>query len=388
MKQVAESRVTIQARLSAAMFRRLLAENPWPIVVGVLVPFVLITAWLQERGVTMGIVDAGGLLEFWVHGLFEPWSWVPYIHPPLYSVLMNSADFYAGWFDVNIATVIIAHAALAHALVVVFVGWFLWREFDALWAQAGAAMVAFSPNWVRPFENYPLGSTLMALAAIAILNLASRGTWSAFVVAVFAALAAVELHLSNWFCIGGLMAGMFFLMPGRRLKAAFASILMIGLFMASTFPGLWQVIEEGPDADAESTMGGMTMEWTNPLLYLPLVLVLLSPRVRGRRIAVVAALGALLFTVVSFALQHFQLADGQPYPYCLHYFELVDTPLILAAVYVLAGWTGSQFRGGWRASAAFAIGALLIFSQLALFCWGQRYVLLPGHSFLEVWQGL
>jgi len=355
---------------------------------GVLVPYVLITAWLQDQGVRADLVDRGGLLEYWVHGLFEPWSWVPYIHPPLYSVLMNSCDFYAGWFDVDVSTIMIGHAALAHVLVVVFVAWFVSLEVGAGWGQVAAALVAFSPNWVRPFENYPLGSTLMALAAIAILNLAIRGTWSAFAVAVFAALAAVELHLSNWFCIGGLMAGMFFLVEGRRWKAALGSVAMIGLFMLSTFPGLWQVIEEGPDADADATRGGMTLEWTNPVLYLPL-LIWLAPRlVKKLSIEASAATGVLLFTAVTLGLQHFQLADGQPYPYSLHYFELVDTPLVLAASLALAGlWNGAAAGSRTRIGVA-TVAALLIATQLALYCWGQRYVLLPERTFLELWPGL
>jgi len=269
--------------------------------------------------------------------------------------------------------------------------------------------VAFSPNWVRPFENYPLGSTLMALAAIAILNLAIHGSWSAFVVAVFAALAAVELHLSNWFCIGGMMAGMFFLIEGRRLKAALASVVMIGLFMVSTFPGLWQVIEEGPDADADATRGGMTLEWTNPVLYLPLAIWLLprlveivftlAGRLRGSLlgplpVAACATGGVFLFTAVTLGLQHFQLADGQPYPYCLHYFELVDTPLVLAVCFVLAGlWRGAE-KSSWSPSALVRIrialgtvAALLVATQLGLYCWGQRYVLLPERSFLDLWFG-
>jgi hypothetical protein len=370
------------------MLRRLLAANPWPIVLGVLVPFVLVTSWLQDQGARLGIIDNGGLLEYWVHGLFEPWSWVPYIHPPLYSVLMNSCDFYAGFFDVDVVTVMISHASLGHVLVVVFVAWFLWREYGAGWAQVAAAMVAFSPNWVRPFENYPLGSVLMALAAIACLNLAIHGTWSAFAVAVFAVLAAVELHLSNWFCIGGLMAGMFFFVEGRRIKAALASVLMIGLFMASTFPGLWQVIEEGPDADADATRGDMTLEWTNPLLYLPLIIWVVVPLLKRMPVAGMAAMGVGLFTAVTLGLQHYQLADGQPYPYCLHYFELVDTPLILAVSLALAGlWSGAA-PGSWTRRATAAVGGLLVASQLALFCWGQRYVLLPGKSYLDVWQSL
>jgi hypothetical protein len=82
------------------------------------------------------------------------------------------------------------------------------------------------------------------------------------------------------------------------------------------------------------------------------------------------------------------LADGQPYPYCLHYFELVDTPLVLAAVLVLAGlWRGSSERVWVRRLVALLAG-ILVLSQFALYCWGQRYVLLPGHSFLEVWQSL
>jgi len=377
------------------MLRRLLAVNPWPIVLGVLVPFVLVTAWLQDEGVRQGIVAVpkegaaiDAVLEYWVHGLFPPWEWVAYIHPPLYSVLMNSCDFYAGWFNVEHSTIIVGHAALAHVVVVVFVAWFLWREVGAGWAQVAAAMVAFSPNWVRPFENYPLGSTLMALAAIACLNLAIHGTWSSLAVAVFAVLAAVELHLSNWFCIGGLMAGMFFLVEGRRWKAVIGSVLMIGVFMASTFPGLWQVLDEGPDADASSTRGGLTLEWTNPLLYLPLIIWLAPPLVKQMRVAATAACGALLFTGVTLGLQHYQLADGQPYPFCLHYFELVDTPLILAVSLALAGlWKGAGERGWVRILVASAAG-LLVATQFGLYCWGQRYVLLPGRTFLEVWQNL
>jgi len=327
------------------------------------------------------LVDRG-LLEYWVHGLFEPWSWVPFIHPPLYPSLMNATDFYAGWFEVDVATVMIAHAALAQSLVVVFVAWFFAQNFGGPSASLAASLVAFSPNWVRPFENYPLGTTLCGLAIIACLGLARTGSKSAVAVAVFAVLAAVELHLSSWFAIGGLMAGVFFLVPGRRKTAFLASITMLGLFFVTTYPGLYRVLAEGPDADADATRGSLTMEWTNPLLYVPLLLWFLPGMIRRFPVGAALALGVGLFSAVSFGLQHFQLADGQPYPYSLHYFELVDPALCMGAALALRTAHEAAERPGVR-RAIVVLAVALVVSQLGLFAYGQQFVWPPPHSFFQ-----
>lgn len=364
------------------MIRRLLTRSPWPLCCVVLLPFVLWTSWVQDRGMQADLVDRG-LLEYWVHGLFEAWSWVPFIHPPLYPSFMNATDFYAGWFDVDVASVMIGHAALAQCLLVVFVAWFFSKNFGAPCASLAAALVAFSPNWVRPFENYPLGTTLCGLATIACLGLARTGSWSSMAVAIFAVLAAVELHLSNWFAIGGLMAGLFFLVPGRRKTAFVASISMIALFLLTTYPGLYQVLAEGPDADADATRGSVTMEWTNPLLYVPLLLWLLPGMIRRFPVGAALALGATLFSAVSFGLQHYQLADGQPYPYSLHYFELVDPVLCMGAALALRTAHQATERAGLR-RAIVVCSLVLVASQLGLFAYGQRFVWPPPHSFFQV----
>ena len=340
-------------------------------------PFVLWMGAVQAQGLEAKLIHRG-VVEYWVHGAQPDLAWVPYIHPPGYSLFMNMLDTYNqfwGW-DEAIFTLWIGWACRAGMVVVVAAAAQHW--LGSRWALLAAALTAFSAQGVRPFEHYPLASLLGTFALIAIVELGRRGDRRSVAMAVGTVFIAVELHLSTWFLVGGMMATIFFAMADRRRAAFVASVTLIGAFMLTTFPGLYRVLEIGTGRDDIGDMaeGAATLEWANPLLMATLLLWAVPALFRKSVPAASLAVGTALFTVVTTFLQQGQAADGQPYPFSLHYYELVDTATILGAVWALA----LVWRSGRRAPAG-ALAALLLFSQVGLYFHGLKYVWLDRFWF-------
>ena len=122
----------------------------------------------------------------------------------------------------------------------------------------------------------------------------------------------------------------------------------------------------------------MTLEWTNPVLFACSLLVFL-PWLWKNRIGLALGCSVLLFTGVTLSLQFLQVADGQPYPFSLHYFELVEPVMILGAVWALSQLIGSD-QPAQRWAGRLLSGALLL-SQLSFFIYCQKWVFLNIHWF-------
>jgi hypothetical protein len=365
----------VRARLQRLFGR--LTDSPWPLTLGVLVPFVLLMGWVQARGLDSKLIHRG-VVEYWVHGAQPDLAWVPYIHPPGYSLFMNVLDTFNQFWAWDEALFTLWIGWLSRAAMVVTVAGAALRWIGPRWALLAATLTALSPQGVRPFEHYPLASLLGTFALIAVVELGRRGDRRSVYFAVFTVFVAVELHLSTWFLIGGMMATLFFAMPERRRAAFIGSVSMIGAFMLTTYPGLYRVLEVGTGRDDIGDMaeGVATLEWANPLM-MALLLVWLTPWFFKRSVpAASLAIGTGFFTIVTTLLQAGQAADGQPYPFSLHYYELVDTATILSAVWALALVWGTGRR--WLVS---ALALLLLLSQAGLFLHGQNYVWLDRFWF-------
>ena len=364
----------------------------WLFHFAILQPLVLWIAWAQWKGMTAGLLnhrvviapdhlEGQGVLEFWVHGS-QPWfEWVPFIHPPGYTVFMNlsamSAETFGG-FEQAIFQGIFWQGVLWKSAGMALFTWAVTRWKSPKWGLFAATLYAFSPNTLRPFEHYPLASLLSALAVVAIVEWGIEGTRTQRRNVVVIVLAAVLLHLSIWFVVGGLVAGLFFLIPARRREIALTSVTMIGLFFCTTYPGLYEVIAGGAGNSPEKTWGGLSIEWTNPVLLASSFLVFL-PWLWKQRVGLALGCSVLLFTTVTLTLQFFQLADGQPYPFSLHYFELVEPAMILAAVWGLAGL---RSQGGWLLpKCGTLLAGVVLLSQTGFFLYCQKWVFLHIHWF-------
>lgn len=343
-------------------------------------PFVLWMGWTQMRGLTAGVINRG-VVEYWVHGP-QPWlEWVPYIHPPGYSVFMNAVDGAAHLLGATPAQVVLGTAILARVATVVLCVGALHRRLGGAAALTGGALLAFSPHQARPFEHYPLSALLGTVALLALLRLFDEPGRKALLAAAVAVFVAVGLHLSNWFVVGGFVAAAFFTLADRRKLAVLTTAATIGPFLLTTWPGLYNVIRTGTGRDdlEDMTEGVMTLEWTNPLLLGATALWLLPPLARAVPLGLPLAAGAWLFTAVTLWLQSAQLADGQPYPYGLHYFELTDTPLALAAAFAIHGLRGLRRGRAWRVGVA-TLALALVASQAVALALGQQYIWIS-----EVW---
>lgn len=355
--------------------RSSISGSPWPLTLCLLVPLQLWMCWVQVRGMNRGLLDRG-VMELWVHGRQPRLAWVPFIHPPGYSLFMNVTESTSRWLGVDPASNVLVHGWACRIATTLLVCWAVRRWLGPRPALLAAALVAASPGGLRPFEHYPLATLLATAALVAVVEFAGAGSPRSVAVAVAAVFVAVMVHLSTWFAVGGAMAAIFFFVPGRRVPAALASAAMIAAFMATTWPGLWKVLGYGMGEDPQRTAGSLTIEWTNPLLLVLAGLWLLPPLFARARPAGALAAGVALFSAVTFALQRAQIADGQPYPYSLHYFELVDPVLAILAAWLYEVARGDSVASRSRRALAASLGLLMLATQLVLMVRGQQWAFL------------
>lgn len=345
-----------------ASHRSWLLRTPWPLLVGVLLPVWLLIQRQVFRGLRLGVLDRG-VMELWVHGRQPGWlDWVPFIHPPGYSVFMNTVDTLAGGSAGRAAELIFGIGAVCSvgtALLAAAVGH---RRFGPMAGLALGGLLLFSPQVLRPFEHYPLARLLLFAAFVVVT--AARTSVGARVAACFA---AVEVHLSSWFLLGPLLFfDSLFGEDRKRDRTVLGGLL--AAFLVTTAFGLLDVLEFG--GGEKEGVGEATLEWANPLL-LALLLPVAAVGDRWRRAA-----ACLVYVVVMLALQALQIADGAPFPWSLHYFELVGPP---AALVVVGALLERRTMLG-----KVALGVLVL-SQLALFVRGllvlfvqPRWLLMAG----------
>lgn len=346
-----------------------LLRSPWPLTLGLFVPLWLLAQSRVWLGLKMGVVDRG-VLELWVHGPQPGWlDWVPFIHPPGYSLFMNTMDAAARAADVDVIALsfwVGTLLTLSASLLAVQVSQ---RRWGAVPALIVAALVVFDPQSLRPFEQYPL-ARLALLGAFVALTAAPR---ISIAVAIAATFVAVEIHLSSWFVLGPLLAwGIAFRDGEERGWNGRVLAGLLGLFAVTTLFGLYETLAfgGGPGGDP----GQATVEWANPFL-----LVALLPAARGRLRG--PALALLCFAVITWVLQTLQLADGTPFPYSLHYFELIG-PIV--ALVLVGAWAEARAATSSPKGTLTLLAVLLMASQWALFLRGLLEVFVQGRWILMV----
>jgi len=358
-----------------------LADRPVLLAWLVFMPFTLWTAWVQLRGLEVGTVLLP-VVEYWVHGVQPDWSWVPFVHPPLYSVFMNAIDWYAGAADHHPRASILIQGALIQAFLVVFFAYAGRSWMNPRFALLLVVMVTFIPAGIRPFEQYPISKLLLVIASFAIVHFARSGTRSAGFAAIVATLAAVEMNLLCWFAIGSLLAALFVLLPHRRKGLALFSVLLIALFMSTTYPGMYEALafKRDPSRGMAEMSGGLSLGWTNHLLLLPLALWLIPGVRRHDPFGAAVGAGGLGFTAVVLLMQYFQLADGQGYPDSYHYFVIIDPILVFAGLAALwACWQLAETR--FTRQLLFVALLVMPLSQMAYYLRGQLNIWLNPHWF-------
>jgi len=331
---------------------------------------VLLIAWgLTWRGLQLGVIRRG-VLELWVHGRQPGWlDWVPFIHPPGYSLYMNAVDSLAGLLGVAPESLVFWLGAVVTLGAVALATFMAHRWFGAPTAIFVGAMMALSPQNLRPFEHYPVARLLLLAAFVAVVDrLASPREageeapseapdderwglpwWAVALACLF----AVELHLSSWFVLGPLL-GLLALSRVEGTAARKVLGLLLGAFLLTTLLGLWEVLEFGKGH--MPGRGVMSIEWANPALLIALVPALLIGPMRRATVAL------MIFCGITFVLQALQIADGTPFPSSLHYFELIGPPtiLVVAACLVRLGRESSRWL-------PVLLGVVLLGTQIALF---------------------
>ncbi|HCP47513.1 MAG TPA: hypothetical protein DIU15_15840 [Deltaproteobacteria bacterium] len=220
------------------------------------------------------------------------------------------------------------------------------------------------------------------MSVLAIVHFSRKGTLSAAAVAVAAAFMTVEMNLLCWFALTGLLLVLLALLPERRKGLALAALATVAFFMATTYPGLYDALafKRDPSRGMAELGGTLSLGWSNPVLLLPLVLWLI-PRVRYRDPHGAGIGGAVAaFTVAVLLMQHFELADGQPFPDSYHYFVIIDPLMVLGSVLALHAAFGAS-RERWTRQLLLLCCFLLVVSQLLYYVRGQSHVWLNLHWF-------
>jgi hypothetical protein len=194
-----------------------------------------------------------------------------------------------------------------------------------------ALLLLSTASWLRPFEHYPLAGALGLATLLLLGRWAERG--GAALAAVTAALGFAASCVHIW--VACLLALAVLELAGRHPERRRGLLLLLA---AWTLAGLWvawpeafRLLARGPGPRGGE--GGPSLEWTNPVLLFTAILA-----ARRRDIAPLAASSLALVALVLVA-QALQLADGQPWPWSLHYLSLVDPVLALgAALSVRTRW--------------------------------------------------
>ncbi len=328
------------------------------------------TGWLHFTtwvGLENGLIDRG-ILELLQHETPPFLSWSGRVHPPLYSVVLWAAAALSGPWDMDPERVLFLQGAVCHVAAVALIGGAAWRWIGPWPAVLAAWLLAFGTESVRPFEHYPVCALAATGAGLALVGLGRGGDRRAVGVTAGLGFLALMLHLSPWFLFGPLLVALWATMPERRRPLTLAAVAVFVAFMATTWPGLYRQLVDGGGLGGEP--GSWTFGWMNGWLLSP-VLLWFAGRAPGDRPFVALAVGLVAYTLVTFALQLTQLADGQPYPSSLHYFALVEPLVVLAAI---AALTTAWRAGGRRGRAALLIGAVMAATQAARWADGMTWL--------------
>jgi hypothetical protein len=281
----------------------------------------------------------------WEHTVHVRWSWLQFIHPPLFNEYMAamqrlSAD--RSWPIDDLVNQL--NALLAFPLVLLILATTRERA-RGRWLGLVGVLALLSPSAYRPFEQYPV-STLVLTGALALSILWFRRGGRVLGLTAFAALlGAVEFHLSSWFVVAPLLVAGAAMLPDRRRGIAWGGLLLLALFFVSTQPGIFtnslmDVLEQDNVRNHSlfslKDFSMLTFELSNPFLYLPLALWAL-PRVRAQeRRGLPVALALVGYVAAHLFLQGYGLALASKADEPHHYFQMVDPIVAAITVWALA----------------------------------------------------
>jgi len=327
------------------------------------------TWWIDVvhwHGMAAGVVDAA-LVELRVHRTVNAWSWVGFIQPPGFSLLLHALDGLERAVGLSPALGVFLLGAVVDSVLLAVLSTLVARRFGLHWGLLTAGMLALNPATLRPFEHYPLAQLLATLGVLVVVA-AGRGRRSPAAAAAVVLLGSL-IHLATLFVTLPVVVAVFVARPERRRGLLSAGAVAGALLLASTFPDFWIQLQE----ESVSTLppGGPNIGWSNPLL-VGLLGLWFVPALRGPDRW--AAWGPTGFAAIIAGLQAGGLVNGVPFPSGMHYFTIVDPLLVLSAVVVVARIRPAAIRGGFVVLLGVTQAAL--FARAAVVLWGDPGVLL------------
>jgi hypothetical protein len=199
-------------------------EVGWGIAVGLVILFVLVLLLVRRRGAAWGSVGAGAALALlvaaasWGVGLWLP-GWLAGFHPER-GALQGSAFYGEGWYVLALAAVVltVTLALLGPARRRFSLGG-LALGVGAILVVASVAAAVVAPRAAMHVQ-WPAAALLLAAAASSGVGARGRPGWSAWVVALLAALPVLVL--------------MVFLAEAVWLALSIAQAPLLGLALALT----------------------------------------------------------------------------------------------------------------------------------------------------------
>ncbi len=295
---------------------------------------ILAATWwidiVHWHGIAAGVVDRA-LVELRVHDTVNPWSWLGFIQPPLFSSMLYGLDVLEARTGVSPAFAVFVLGAVVDSVLLGVLSTMTMRRFGFRWGLLAAALLATNPATLRPFEHYPLAQLLATAGALLVTAAAERGTRRATVTAACVLLLGGLVHLATLFVTLPVVLAAFVARPERRRGIVLATAGAGALMLASTFPDFWIQIRAG----AISTLppGGPNVGWSNPLLVLLLALWFVpAPAGPDRWMA----WGPTAFVAILASLQTLDLVNGVGFPSGMHYYTVIDPLIVLSGVIVVA----------------------------------------------------
>jgi hypothetical protein len=358
----------------------------------VLVPLLTLVSAALSAGLLRAFHAGDAKWDIWRHQAGNFWSWTPFIHPPGYGEFLRAVEFIAAAWGTTEVDVALRLAVGLSALLVPLVAHATAAELGrSAWVPVAAAVVAVSPSFLRPFENYPLAILLTTAATVAMLAYARSGGFFRWLGSILLVLLAVELHLDSWFLLGPAMAMLLLFSPGRRLGFLAAIAITVGAFLYGTIaplPGMWELFDHPHAYFQDERRFGVfnwrdpNLEWTNPLLFVPLVLWLVPAVARRNPRGLALALALAFYAAVTTGLMASGLAIASNRVEAHHYYELVDPAATICAVWALATARRVALEAGRHRiqQTVVAAAAVLLGWQAFLCVDGARFLRTVAHS--------
>jgi len=328
---------------------------------------------------------ARGVLHWdaWRHRPSGDWIWTPFIHPPPYGEFLRLVEWLS---DTTGSSPVQVHLGIATVVTActLLVATGLYRRVlgSGTGVTTAVLLLLLSPASLRPFEQYPLTSLLLTGAAWMLVSFAQNGRQHALLLGATLGLGAVSLHLSSWFVFGPLLVFLALWFPSGRRGLLIAAATTTALFLACTLwpnHSLWPLFDQPHVYFGEQRALGtfhwadINLEWSNPALFLPLLL-WVHPRLRqASPLGAALAAASASYLVITCLLMASGLALTGDRASAHHYFELIDPLLIGLAVLTvqLAVREGSVSVSSMRQS---GLLGLLVLSQSILLISGILFL--------------